>query len=179
LVAAAGNEAYLVDTMPHYPAPILLDNKKVSNWIMVGASGDPSNGGLVASFSNFGKKEVDVFAPGVNIYSTVPGGNTYRNLSGTSMASPVTAGVAAFIMSYYPTLSAQQVKEVIEKSAVAPSIKAAEPDSDKEVPLSELSKTGGVINAYEAAKLAATMTGQGETVQPVKTKIKVKKAKRA
>ncbi len=179
LVAAAGNEAYLVDTMPHYPSPILLDHKKVSNWIMVGASGDPTNGGLVASFSNFGKKEVDVFAPGVNIYSTVPGGNTYRNLSGTSMASPVTAGVAAFIMSYYPALSAQQVKEVIEKSAVAPSIKATEPNSDKEVPLSELCKTGGVINAYEAAKLAATVTGQGETTQPVKTKIKVKKAKRA
>lgn len=179
LVAAAGNEGFLVDTMPHYPSPILLDHKKVSNWIMVGASGDPTNGGLVASFSNFGKKEVDVFAPGVNIYSTVPGGNTYRNLSGTSMASPVTAGVAAFIMSYFPTLSAQQVKEVIEKSSVAPSVKATEPNSDKEVPLSELSKTGGVINAYEAVKLAARMTGQGETPQPVKTKIKVKKAKRA
>ena len=179
LVAAAGNEGYLVDTMPHYPSPILEDDKKVSNWIMVGASGDPTNGGLVASFSNFGKKEVDVFAPGVNIYSTVPGGNTYRNLSGTSMASPVTAGVAAFIMSYYPTLSAQQVKEVIEKSAVAPSTKARQPDSDKEVSLSELSKTGGLVNAYEAAKLAATITGQQEAPQPVKTKIKVKKAKRA
>ena len=179
LVAAAGNEGYLVDTMPHYPSPILEDDKKVSNWIMVGASGDPTNGGLVASFSNFGKKEVDVFAPGVNIYSTVPGGNTYRNLSGTSMASPVTAGVAAFIMSYYPTLSAQQVKEVIEKSAVAPSTKARQPDSDKEVSLSDLSKTGGLVNAYEAAKLAATITGQQEAPQPVKTKIKVKKAKRA
>jgi subtilisin family serine protease len=175
LVAAAGNEGYLVDTMPHFPNPITLDDRKASNWIMVGASGDPSNGGLVASFSNFGKKEVDLFAPGVNIYSTVPGGNTYRNLSGTSMASPVTAGVAAFIMSYYPALSARQVKEVIEKSVVAPGIKAEQPNSDKEVALSELCKTGGLINAYEAAKLAATMTGQTETAEPVKTKIKVKK----
>jgi subtilisin family serine protease len=146
---------------------------------MVGASGDPTNGGLVASFSNFGKKEVDVFAPGVNIYSTVPGGNTYRNLSGTSMASPVTAGVAAFILEYFPTLTPQQVKQVIEKSSVPPSIKATEPGSDKEVSLSELSKTGGIINAYEAAKLAASITGQNNNLQPVKTKIKVKKEKRA
>ena len=179
LVAAAGNEAFLVDTMPHYPNPILLDNKKVSNWIMVGASGDPSNGGLVASFSNFGKKEVDVFAPGVNIYSTVPGGNTYRNLSGTSMASPVTAGVAAFLLEYFPTLTPQQVKEAIEKSVVAPSIKATQPNSDKEVSLSELSKSGGIINAYEAAKVAASLTGQVAPTQPVKTKIKVKTAKKA
>jgi subtilisin family serine protease len=179
LVAAAGNESYLVDTMPHYPSPILLDNNKVTNWLMVGASGDPSNGGLVASFSNFGKKEVDVFAPGVNIYSTVPGGNTYRNLSGTSMASPVTAGVAAFLLEYFPTLTPQQVKQVIEKSSVTTSAKATEPGSDKEVSLSDLSKTGGIINAYEAAKLAASMTGQDNNLQPVKTKIKVKKEKRA
>ena len=146
---------------------------------MVGASGDPANGGLVASFSNFGKKEVDVFAPGVNIYSTVPGGNTYRNLSGTSMASPVTAGVAAFIMQYFPDLSAQQVKRVIEKSAVPPSIKGSKPDTAEEVALSELSKTGGLVNAYEAAKLAASLSGQSTELKPVKTNMKVKKAKRA
>lgn len=185
LVAAAGNEAYLVDTMPHFPSPILLDNKKITNWIMVGASGDPSTGGIVAKFSNYGKKEVDVFAPGVNIYSTIPGGNTYGNASGTSMASPVTAGVAAFLMSYYPNLTAQQIKYVIEKSAVAPSIKAnkpsgMDPDSPaQEVSLSELSKTGGIINAYEAAKLAAVVSAGVITTQPVKTKIKVKKAKPA
>ena len=179
LVAAAGNEATLVDTMPHFPEPILLDGEKVTNWITVGASGDPSNGGLVASFSNYGKKEVDVFAPGVNIYSSVPGGNTYGNASGTSMASPVTAGVAAFLLEYYPALTPQQVKTVIEKSAVAPSIKAKEPGTDKEVSLSELSKSGGVVNVYEAAKMAESLTNQGSKPQPVKTKMKVKKAKRA
>jgi subtilisin family serine protease len=178
LVAAAGNEGYLVDTMPHYPSPILLDHEKVNNWVMVGASGDPSNGGLVADFSNFGKKEVDVFAPGVNIYSTVPGGNTYRNLSGTSMASPVTAGVAAFLLEYYPTLTPQQVKQVIEKSAVDPKLKVTQPNSNKTVPFSELSKSGGVLNAYEAVKLADAMSKQGD-VSPVKTKIKIKKTKRA
>jgi subtilisin family serine protease len=178
LVAAAGNEGFLVDTMPHYPSPILLNHEKVNNWIMVGASGDPSNGGLVADFSNFGKKEVDVFAPGVNIYSSVPGGNTYRNLSGTSMASPVTAGVAAFLLEYYPTLTPQQVKQVIEKSAVDPKVKVTQPNSNKSVPFSDLSKSGGVLNAYEAVKLADALTKQGN-VTPVKTKIKVKKTKRA
>jgi subtilisin family serine protease len=178
LVAAAGNEATLVDTMPHFPEPILLDGEKVTNWISVGASGDPSNGGLVASFSNYGKKEVDVFAPGVNIYSSIPGGNTYGNASGTSMASPVTAGVAAFLLEYYPTLTPQQVKTVIEKSAVAPSIKAQKPGTDKEVSLSDLCKSGGLVNVYEAAKMAESLTNQGSKPQPVKTKMKVKKAKK-
>jgi len=117
-----------------------------------------------------------VFAPGVNIYSTVPGGNTYGNASGTSMASPVTAGVAAFLLQYYPTLTAQQLKTVLEKSAVKSTVKAQKPGGDEEVSLSELSKTGGLINAYEAAKLAQQITSQK---QPVNTKMKVKQAKRA
>lgn len=179
LVAAAGNEAFLVDTLPHYPEPILLNGQKVTNWITVGASGDPSNGGLVANFSNYGKKEVDVFAPGVNIYSSIPGGNTYGNASGTSMASPVTAGVAAFLMEYFPTLTAQQIKTAIEKSAVPVTEKGKIPGTDKEVSLSELCKSGGLVNVYAAAKLAESMAGEKTSTQPVKTKIKVKKAKRA
>jgi cell wall-associated protease len=118
-----------------------------------------------------------VFAPGVNIYSTIPGGNTYGNASGTSMASPVTAGVAAFLLEYFPTLTAQQLKTVIEKSAVKPTIKAEKPGTDEEVSFSELSRTGGLINVYEAAKLAQQITLQ--KVQPVKTKMKVKETKRA
>ena len=178
LVAAAGNEGILADSMPHFPNPILNDNRKVNNWIMVGASGDPSNGDLVASFSNYGKNEVDVFAPGVNIYATVPGGNKYGNLSGTSMASPVTAGLAAMIWSYFPELTAQQVKEVIEKSTVAPDIQVTKPKSGEKVDLSEISKTGGVINAYEAVKLAAKMSGQS-IKEPAKPKVKVKKKKKS
>jgi subtilisin family serine protease len=175
LVAAAGNEAYLVDTMPHYPSPILNDNSKAPNWIMVGASGDPTTGGLVAPFSNYGKKEVDVFAPGVNIYSTVPGGNTYRNLSGTSMASPVTAGVAAFLLEYFPTLTPEQLKEVIVKSADPISQTVTLPGSGDVVKFSELSQTGGIIDAYGAAKLAAAITKDAKA-QPVKSKMKVKKS---
>ena len=71
---------------------------------------------MTAGFSNYGKNEVDVFAPGMKIYSTIPGGNTYGNAQGTSMASPVVAGLAALILEYYPNLSAEQVKYVIENS---------------------------------------------------------------
>jgi subtilisin family serine protease len=177
LVHAAGNDAKNLDSDYNYPTPILLDGERPTNWLTIGASGDPGNGGLSASFSNYGKKEVDVFAPGVNIYSTIPGGNSYGNASGTSMASPVTAGVAAFLLEYFPTLTPQQLKTVLEKSAVKPTIKAEKPGTDEEVDFSELSKTGGLINAYEAAKLAQQMTSQ--KAQPVKTKMKVKEAKRA
>jgi subtilisin family serine protease len=93
------------------------------------------------------------------------------------MASPVTAGVAAFLLEYFPTLTPQQLKTVLEKSAVKPTIKAEKPGSDEEVSFSELSKTGGLLNAYEAAKLAQEITSK--KMQPVKTKMKVKQAKRA
>jgi len=177
LVHAAGNDAKNLDSDFNFPNPMLLNGGRPTNWLTIGASGDPGNGGLAASFSNYGKKEVDVFAPGVNIYSTIPGGNTYGNASGTSMASPVTAGVAAFLLEYFPTLTPEQLKTVLEKSAIKPTIKAQKPGEGEEVSFSELSKTGGLINAYEASKLAQEMTSQ--KAQPVKTKMKVKQAKRA
>lgn len=160
LVHAAGNDAKNLDTTHNYPSPLFLDKKRPNNWLTVGASGDPKAGGLTAGFSNYGKEEVDVFAPGVRIYSTVPGGNTYQNLQGTSMASPVVAGLAAFIMSYYPTLSAAQVKAVIEKSAQKPGEDVKNPGNDEMVPLSDLSRSGGVINAFEAIKLASVTKGE-------------------
>lgn len=168
LVHAAGNDAKNLDTTFNYPTPIMLDNSKPNNWITVGASGDPQAGGLTASFSNYGKNEVDVFAPGVRIYATVPGGNVYRDLQGTSMAAPVVAGVAALILEYFPTLSAAQVKMVIENSSQAPELKVMNPGTGEEVNMSELSKSGGIINAYEAVKLAATLKGERTTNTPKK-----------
>jgi subtilisin family serine protease len=178
LVHAAGNDADNLDSSFNFPTPNFLNGGKAKNWMTIGASGDPKNGGLTASFSNYGKNEVDVFAPGVNIYSSVPGGNTYGNASGTSMASPVTAGVAAFLLEYYPTLTAEQVKYVLEKSAVVPKIKANIPGTSEQVNLSDISRTGGMVNAFEAAKLASQITTKN-TAEPVKTKIKVKQAKKA
>jgi subtilisin family serine protease len=163
LVHAAGNESANLDSVDNYPNPVLTgSNKKTTNWITVGASG-PTESKLVPYFSNYSKHEVDVFAPGSNIYSSVPGGDQYDSEDGTSMASPVVAGVAALIMSYYPELTPAQVKASIEKSASPLEIKVAKPvkgggeENMTLVPFSELSKSGGVINAYEAVKLADTM----------------------
>lgn len=170
LVHAAGNDAKNVDTADNFPNPVFLDGKgRAPNWITVGASGDPKAGGITASFSNYGKKEVDVFAPGVRIYSTIPGTTTYGNAQGTSMASPVVAGAAAFLLEYFPYLTPQQVKYCLEKSAQSPADKVSKPGSDEEVSLSDISKTGGVINVYEAAKIAATLQPGKAAPAPKKT----------
>lgn len=176
LVHAAGNDAKNVDSADNFPNPIYKDGKgRASNVITVGASGNKHNGGLTASFSNYGKAEVDIFAPGVGIYSTIPGGTTYGNASGTSMACPVVAGVAALILEYYPSLTPQQLKYAIEKSAVAPDEKVNLPGTDEKVNLSDICKTGGLLNAYEAVKLAGTLkTEKPKTTLP---KSKVKKTK--
>jgi len=162
LVQAAGNSAANVDTADNFPNPRLrADKTTASNYITVGASGDPADpqeGGLIASFSNYGKKNVDVFAPGVKIYSTMPGGNVYGNSQGTSFSSPIVAGTAAFLLEYFPGLTAQQLKYCIEKSARTPTVKVKKPGSDDSVEMSELCKTGGLLNAYEAAKVAASIT---------------------
>lgn len=174
LVHAAGNDAKNVDTTFNFPTPVMLSGAKPGNWLTIGASGDPKNGGLAASFSNYGKKEVDVFSPGVAIYSTIPGGTTYGNASGTSMASPVTAGVAAFLLSYYPTLTAEQLKYVIENSAVKTDEKAPMPGTGEEVAFSDLSKTGGLLNAYEAVKLADQLVRSGGKIKTTQNGVEKK-----
>lgn len=181
LVHAAGNDAKDIDINDNFPNPIFKNDSsaRAGNWITVGASGDPAAGGLIGSFSNYGKKEVDVFAPGVKIYSTLPGGNQYGNLQGTSMASPVVAGVAALLMSYFPDLTAQQVKTVIEKSALSPAMKVEKPGTGEEVSMAELSRTGGIVNVYEAVKLASTISGQKKAApQQELPKSKMKKDKK-
>ena len=177
LVHAAGNDGKNVDSTDNFPSPIYKNtNKKATNWITVGASGDPSNGGIAANFSNYGKKEVDIFAPGVQIYSTMPGGNVYGAASGTSMACPVVAGTAALIMSYYPTLTAQQVKYAIEKSAQQITENVKQPGSDESVPFTDLSKTGGLLNAYSAIQLASTLKGERKMVNDKLPKPSIKKS---
>ena len=120
---------------------------------------------MTASFSNFGKKDVDVFAPGVQIYATIPGGNKYGKLSGTSMACPVVAGTAALILEYFPKLTAQQLKYAIEKSSTVLDEEVNIPGTNEKVKLSELSKTGGLLNAYAAVKLASTLKGERKPIK--------------
>lgn len=168
IIHAAGNEAEDTDTTGNFPNPELkVLHRKASNFITVGASSDPKvSGDYVAEFSNFGKKTVDVFAPGVKIYSTLPGKNAYGFLKGTSMASPVVVGVAAVIRSYFPDLSARQVKFAIEKSAIADTtLQVTKPGTKEMVSFTELSTSGGFLNAYEAVKIASTL-------QPEKREIK-------
>ena len=180
LVHAAGNDAKDVDTAENYPNPIFRDNSgRAKNFITVGASGDATNGGFTASFSNYGKKEVDVFAPGVNIYSTLPGGDKYGNFSGTSMAAPVVAGLAALIREYFPDLSAEQVKYVIEKSVRPITDPVKLPGTDEMVSLSDICKSGGEVNAFNAVKLAATLKGEKDTKMDIVPKSKAKRKRRA
>jgi cell wall-associated protease len=179
LVHAAGNDAENVDSTDNFPNPTLRAMKsRANNWITVGASSELLAEPIktyTASFSNYGKQEVDVFAPGTKIYATLPGGNNYGNLQGTSMASPVVAGVAALVLSYYPTLTPAQLKYVIMKSAVKPDAKVKVPGQDKLVDLSDISQSGGIINAYGAMKLAATIKPENKSAAPKSTLKKTSK----
>ena len=152
MVHAAGNDGENTDIKPSYPTPVYLSGGQAQNWIEVGASSWRSGDSLVATFSNYGKTRVDVFAPGVDILSSVPGGG-YERQSGTSMAAPVVTGLAALIMSYYPNLSAGDVKRIILASATRRSERVMRPGGG-EVPFGELSATGGIVNAYSALRMA-------------------------
>lgn len=117
LVHAAGNDGADIDVAPNYPCRKYADGGEAKNWVEVGALSYKKEQKMPASFSNYGKKTVNFFAPGVEIYSTKSGGG-YLNENGTSMAAPMVAGVAAVIRSYYPGLSAKDVKKILEKSVV-------------------------------------------------------------
>ncbi len=162
LVHAAGNDATLIDTVPQYPTPFLNNGTKAPNFITVGASSDNSiKGGLIADFTNYGPQTVDVMAPGVKIYATVPTGNKYAFLQGTSMAAPVVSGIAAMLRSYFPQLTAVEVKQVIEQSVDTRYSDRAYPkpggEKKEKMTLREACKTGGVVNAYNAVQLAAQL----------------------
>ena len=167
LVHAAGNDNKNVDSSDNFPNSNLKKyHVRAGNWITVGASSDvladARSKSYAAYFSNYGKQEVNIFAPGVMIYSSLPGGNNYGNEQGTSMASPVVAGVAAFIMSYYPLLSPEQVKYAIENSAVHLTEKIKVPGTGAMASLSDISTSGGLINAFQAIKLASTLKPEKE-----------------
>ena len=154
LVHAAGNENANLDVTANFPASLYTNGAVPTNLLTVGASGPTDNENLPASFSNYSKRQVDVFAPGVGIYSTLPG-NKYGNESGTSMASPVTAGVAAVLKSYFPSLTAADLKRIIRESAQVHHTQVLLPgEGGKKVDFATLSVTGGVVDLYAAVQLA-------------------------
>ena len=160
MVHAAGNDGENLAEKPSFPTPVYLAGGRPNNWIEVGASSWKGLDSLAAPFSNYGKAQVDVFAPGVDILSTVPGGG-YERESGTSMAAPVVTGLAAMVMSYYPNLSAADVKRIILDSATRyadQTVARPGAENGERVPFGSLSVTGGVVNAYSALKLAEQMS---------------------
>jgi cell wall-associated protease len=166
IVHAAGNDGYDVDKTENINYPNdSEDNIKefADNVITIGAINKVYGKNVVAGFSNFGKINVDVFAPGEEIYATVPN-NKYKYLQGTSMASPNAAGVAALIRSYYPKLKASQVKHILMDSGVllpTTLVLGENPNPDQEpvaVPSAESSRTGKMVNAYNALLMAEKMS---------------------
>lgn len=160
LIHAAGNDAQNNDIEKNYPTKYYTDSLdaivgEANNWITVGATSSGLDNELLADFSNYGYKSVDVFAPGVKINSTMPE-SKYKEMDGTSMAAPVVSGLAALIRSYYPELSAPEVKSIILKSVtkVDKKVKIKSGSSSKKVYLDEISVTGGIVNAYKAIEEA-------------------------
>ncbi|WP_405253073.1 S8 family peptidase [Dokdonia sp. Asnod3-C12] len=157
IVNAAGNEGLSLDD----PANRVYPNDQLDNvtemadtFLTIGALAPKYGSQLLANFSNYGKSNVDVFAPGVDIYSTTPE-DTYEYLGGTSMAAPNTAGVAAMLRSYYPKLSANEVKNIIMKSGLTTNTSVIlGGDTEKQARFNEVSKSGEMVNMYNAFKLA-------------------------
>jgi Subtilisin-like serine proteases len=159
LVNAAGNEGYNLDTIQVYPNDQKGTGAEMGNtFITIGALNYKYGSEMVADFSNYGKSNVDVFAPGVKIWSTTPL-NTYEYLQGTSMAAPAVSGVAAMIRSYYPNLSAQQVKQILMDSGLTsktPVVLGGEASNTDN--FTNISKSGKMVNLYNALIMADKMS---------------------
>jgi subtilisin family serine protease len=157
IVAAAGNNSENTDEKQYYPNDQVGTGVEVSDtFIKVGSSTNVHSSDVVSGFSNYGKITVDLFSPGSGIYSTTPE-NKYRFLQGTSMASPLVAGVAALVMSQYPKLSAAEVKEVLMNSGLPLDLEI-NLGEDSVVPFSGLSKSGKLVNAYNALIMASRVS---------------------
>lgn len=164
LVRSAGNESDDIDKVVYYPTDTNLDDGKefCSNFIIVGSVTHKLDSTFVSEYSNYGKQNVDLFAPGDEIYSTASK-NSYEFDSGTSMSVPMVSGTAALIWSYYPNLTAAQVKQIIMESGSSYDLQVIVPGTeDKKAPFSELSKSGKVLNVYNAMQLAKKVSKKGK-----------------
>ena len=157
VVIAAGNESYDLDVKNKYPNDTYDGSPEYAkNVLIIGALAPTYGTKMVASFSNYGKNNVDIYAPGDKIYATTPL-NTYEYLQGTSMASPNVAGVATLIRSYYPSLTAVQVKQIIMESGTPLKNQVVIGEDKHKANFADVSKSGRIVNAYNALLLAAKM----------------------
>jgi len=158
LIHAAGNDGANNDSVPSFPSRRLATGDESPLWLEIGASSWKVGKDLPAEFSNYGRGSVDLFAPGVDITSTVPGGKTAEE-SGTSMAAPVVTGVAALLLSYFPSLTPEQVRGIlIETARPLRDLEVATPGSGDKVKFGTLSRAGGVLDAYAAVRRALEVT---------------------
>lgn len=164
LIQASGNDNQDMDAKPEFPNDMFEDGSGMdaNNVLSVGASADKADANLAGTFSNYGKKNVDIFAPGVKVTS-VNMDAEFNTADGTSFSSPITTGIAALILEYYPSLTAKQVKQALLASATpVTGLMVLKPGSTTEkVDFTTLSKTGGVVNAYKALVAASKMKGEG------------------
>ena len=157
VVIAAGNESFDLDVTNKYPNDTYDGSPEFAkNVLIIGALSPAYGSKMIADFSNYGKNNVDIYAPGDEIYATTPL-NTYEYLQGTSMASPNVAGVATLIRSYYPSLTAVQVKQIIMESGTPLKNTVTIGEDKHKANFTEASKSGRIVNAYNALVLAAKM----------------------
>lgn len=157
VVIAAGNESFDLDVTNKYPNDTYDGSPEFAkNVLIIGALSPAYGSKMIADFSNYGKNNVDIYAPGDEIYATTPL-NTYEYLQGTSMASPNVAGVATLIRSYYPSLTAVQVKQIIMESGTPLKNTVTIGEDKHKANFADASKSGRIVNAYNALVLAAKM----------------------
>lgn len=158
LVHAAGNDNADVDQTDNFPSSMYsFQSQKLDMYLTIGASTRFPKGELAASFSNYGQTKVDVFAPGHDIFNSVPQ-SEYKKLNGTSMAAPMVAGVAAMLKSYFPSLTMKEIKDIILKSATSYKGKMqTKPGTEEKVDFGKLSVTGGVVNVLAAVKMCMAL----------------------
>ncbi len=162
IVSSAGNTKLNLNiTNNYYPNDNVNNEKEViDNFLLVGSISHKLDKSLLSYFSNYGNIDVDLFAPGEDIYTTMPN-NKYKVDRGTSLSAAITSGVAALIYSYYPNLTASQVKHILMDSGLEYTFEVSTPtkeDKNKTTPFNQLSKSGKVLNAYNALIMADSIS---------------------